>query len=144
MVTFRQMFKEDISSVTPLYVEYWNGTGDEWTEELAYKRIWQVLGSPDSYCIIAENGGKAIGFAMGRYETFANATAYNLVEIVVAKDWQNKGIGTKMMEELQLCVKNGGATLFLLDSANDAMHEHFYGKLGFRDATNFKPKVKQL
>lgn len=144
MVTFKRMFKEDIPSVTPFFVENWNSTGDNWTEELAYRRIWQVVGSPDSYSIVAEEDGNAIGFAMGRFETFSDLTAYNLAEIVVAKDWQNKGIGTIILEELQRCVKGEGAKLFLLDSANDAMHEHFYGKLGFKDVTNFKPKVKQL
>lgn len=30
-ITCRQMQKEDIAKVTPLFIEYWNGTGDEWT-----------------------------------------------------------------------------------------------------------------
>ena len=69
-ITYRQMQKEDIAKVTPLFIEYWNGTGDEWTPELVYSRVWQVLGSPDSYCMIAEDGENVIGFAMGRFETF--------------------------------------------------------------------------
>ena len=55
-IIYRQMQKEDIAKVIPLFIEYWNGTGDEWTPELVYNRVWQVLGSPDSYCMIAENG----------------------------------------------------------------------------------------
>ena len=35
-ITYRQMQKEDIAKVTPLFIEYWNGTGDEWTPELVY------------------------------------------------------------------------------------------------------------
>lgn len=38
-ITFRQMNKDDISVVTPLFVEYWNGTGDNWTTELVYCRV---------------------------------------------------------------------------------------------------------
>lgn len=45
-ITCRQMQKEDIAKVTPLFIEYWNGTGDEWTPKLVYSRVWQVLGSP--------------------------------------------------------------------------------------------------
>lgn len=138
------MQKEDIAKAIPLFIEYWNGTGDEWTPELVHRRIWQVLGSPDSYCIIAENGDHAIGFAMGRFETFYDLTAYNLVEIIVASEYQKSGIGTRMMAELEGRVKEMGAAMVQLVSVSDEMHEHFYGKLGYRDATNLKLKAKVL
>ena len=38
-ITYRQMKKEDIAKVTPLFIEYWNGTGDEWTPKLVYSRV---------------------------------------------------------------------------------------------------------
>ena len=41
-ITYRQMQKEDIAKVTPLFIEYWNGTGDEWIPILVYSRVWQV------------------------------------------------------------------------------------------------------
>lgn len=31
-----------------------------------------------------------------------------------------------------------------ISQVNDAMHEHFYGKLGYRDAGNLKLKSKFL
>lgn len=143
-ITYRQMQKEDIEKVIPLFIEYWNGTGDEWTPEVVYRRIWQVLGAPDSYCMIAESGTAAIGFAMGRFETFFDLTAYNLVEIVVASEYQGSGIGTAMMAQLEARVKELGAAMVQLVSVNDEMHEHFYGKLGYGDATNLKLKSKFL
>lgn len=144
-ITYRQMQKEDISSVTPLYMEYWNSTGDNWNEELVYRRIWQVIGSPDSYGLIAQNGKKEVlGFAMGRFETFYDLTAYNLVEIIVASDSQGNGIGTKITEELERRVKDMGASLIQLVSVNDDWHEHFYTKQGYKDATNIKLKSKFL
>lgn len=138
------MHKEDISSVTPLYIEYWNSTGDSWTPELVYKRIWQVIGSPDSYAMIAQNENGIIGFVMGRFETFYDLTAYNLVEVIVALKYQNAGIGTNIMKELERRVKNMGAAMIQLYSVNDEQHEHFYGKLGYKDASNLKMKSKFL
>ena len=143
-ITYRQMEKEDIEKIIPLFIEYWNGTGDEWTPELVYSRVWQVLGSPDSYCLIAEKGTDAIGFAMGRFETFYDLTAYNLVEIIVASEYQGSGVGTVLMAELELRVKKLGAAMVQLVSVNDEMHEYFYGKLGYGDATNLKLKSKFL
>lgn len=108
-----------------------------------YRRIWQVLGSPDSYCMIAEQEKTVIGFAMGRFETYYDLTAYDLVEIVIATD-QNKGIGTEMMRELERQVQNLGAAMIQLDAVNDEQHEHFYGKLGYGDVANMKLKSKFL
>lgn len=38
-MTFRQMQNEDIAKVAPLYIEYWNSTGDKWTPEPVHRRI---------------------------------------------------------------------------------------------------------
>ncbi|MBQ2914192.1 MAG: GNAT family N-acetyltransferase [Clostridia bacterium] len=143
-VTYKIMQKEDIDSVIPLFIEYWNGTGDQWTYDLVYKRIWQVLGSPDSYCLMAFEGENVVAFAMGRMETFFDLTAYNLVEIVVAKNYQNKGIGTQVMLELEKRVKQLGVSLIQLSAVNDDMHEHFYGKLGYKNTTSMNSKGKFL
>ena len=143
-MTYRKMQKEDIARIIPLFIEYWNGTGDQWTPELAARRVWQVLGSPDSYCILAEEDGNAVGFAMGRFETFYDLTAYNLVEILIASEYQKSGIGTKLMAELERRVKELGAAMVQLEAVNDELHEHFYGKLGYGDATNLKLKSKFL
>ncbi|MBR1955249.1 MAG: GNAT family N-acetyltransferase [Clostridia bacterium] len=143
-VTYKIMQKEDIDSVIPLFIEYWNGTGDQWTYDLVYKRIWQVLGSPDSYCLMAFEGENVVAFAMGRMETFFDLTAYNLVEIVVAKNYQNKGIGTQLMLELEKRVKQLGVSLIQLSAVNDDMHEHFYGKLGYKNTTSMNSKGKFL
>ena len=143
-ITYKIMQKEDIDSVIPLFIEYWNGTGDQWTYDLVYKRIWQVLGSPDSYCLMAFEGENVVAFAMGRMETFFDLTAYNLVEIVVTKNYQNKGIGTQMMLELEKRVKQLGVSLIQLSAVNDDMHEHFYGKLGYKNTTSINSKGKFL
>ncbi len=143
-ITYRQMTKEDIAKVTPLFMEYWNSTGDEWTPELVYRRVWQVLGGPDAYCLIAEHGATPVGFAMGRLETFSDLTAYNLEEIIIAAKYHNHGVGSKMMKHLEQQVTALGATMIQLKCVDDEMHQHFYGKLGFFDATNLRLKAKIL
>ncbi|MBQ4627846.1 MAG: GNAT family N-acetyltransferase [Clostridia bacterium] len=141
-VDYRQMTADDIEKVIPLYIEYWNSTGDEWTPETVHRRIFQVIGSPDSYCLIAEICGNVIGFAMGRMETFFDLTAYNLVEIVIASEYQRKGYGSALMAELEKRVGALGVSTVQLDAVNDEMHENFYGKLGYKNAMNFVSKFK--
>ncbi len=142
---YREMAEYDIEKVVPLYIEYYNNKEDgEWTAETTYKRIHQVWSREDSYCLILEDNGTVIGFAMGYFEQYDDCFAYDLVEIVVSTKLQNQGVGTKFMNELEKRIKEKGAMLIQLQAVNDNHHNHFYGKLGYKDATNLTLKTKVL
>lgn len=64
---------------------------------------------------------------MGYFEQYDDCFAYDLVEIVVDMEQQNKG-----------------AMLIQLQMVNDERHEHFYGSLGYQSATNLVLKTKML
>lgn len=141
--TFRKMSEEDINNVVPLYIEYYNNNEDaEWTTETTFKRIHQVWSREDSYCLIWENKNGIVAFAIGYFEQYDDCFAYDLVEIVVTTQLQNKGYGTVFMKQLEECVKKEGAMLIQLQSVNDDLHNHFYGKLGYKDASNLVLKTK--
>lgn len=143
-LSYKLMTEDDIERVIPFFIEYYNADGDNWTQQTVYRRIWQVLGSPDSYCLVAEYEGEAVGFAMGRFEQFWDLVAYNLVEILLAREYQGRGLGTAFMLELECRVKDKGASLMQLESVKDEMHDHFYGKLGYYDSKNLCLKGKFL
>lgn len=144
-MTYRIMEEADMKAVIPLYIDYYNNhDGDEWTEETVRRRIWQVLASPDSYCLIAEDGDSVVGFAMGRFEQFYDLVAYNLVEIVIAAGYQNRGLGTEFMTELEHRVKEQGAAMVQLLAVNDECHNRFYARLNYYNAGNLVPKAKFL
>lgn len=143
--TLRKMSEEDINNVVPLYIEYYNNNEDaEWTTETTYKRIHQVWSREDSYCLIWENKNGIVAFAIGYFEQYDDCFAYDLVEIVVTTQLQNKGYGTVFMKQLEECVEKEGAMLIQLQSVNDDLHNHFYGKLGYKDASNLALKTKIL
>lgn len=142
---FRKMKEEDIEKIVPLYIEYYNNNEDaEWTTETTYKRIHQVWSREDSYCLVWENKNDIVAFAIGYFEQYDDCFAYDLVEIVVTTQLQNKGYGSRFMKELESCVKNEGAMLIQLQAVNDDLHNHFYGKLGYKDASNLVLKTKIL
>lgn len=142
---FRRMTEEDIGKVVPLYIEYYNNNEDaEWTTETTYKRIHQVWSCEDSYCLVWENKNDIVAFAIGYFEQYDDCFAYDLVEIVVTTQLQNKGYGSRFMKELESCVKDEGAMLIQLQAVNDDLHNHFYGKLGYKDASNLVLKTKIL
>ncbi len=143
-IQYRIMTETDIPLVVPFYIEYYNADGDAWTPETVTKRIHQVLSRGDSLCLLAEHNSKAAGFAMGFFEVFYDLTAYNLVEILLAPEFQNQGYGTQFMQELERRVKELGGAMIQLASVNDAFHEHFYGKLQYKTCTNLVLKSKFL
>ena len=142
---YRPFTLEDLPRTAKLYVDYYTAYEDgEGTIETTTKRIHQVMTREDAFGLLLEDKGRLLGFAMGYFEQYDDCQAYDLIEIVVAGERQNQGLGTAFMRELERRVREKGAMLIQLQSVNDAKHEHFYDKLGFKDAKNLVLKTKML
>lgn len=124
-------------------ISYYNEQEDScWNENTAAKRIHQVLSMEDSYGLIAENENSVLGFAMGYFKQYDDIIGYTLDEIIIAYQYQNKGIRSMLLGELEQQVKEKGASCVELQAVNDDMHERYYGKAGYKNAKNFVMKVK--
>lgn len=142
---YKLMEESDIVRILPLYLEQYNTFEDGcWTEESACRRIHQFWSIEGSYCLLAQEQGKPVGFVLGYLKQFDDCRTYHLEEIVIAHDRQGQGLGTALMEETERRVKALGAAMIHLDAVNDEMHRHFYDKLGYRNVSNFVPKTKLL
>ena len=106
----REMNIEDIDLVLPLYIEYYNMYEDScWTEVTAKKRIKQVLNIDDSFSLIMKDDNDAVcGFVMGYFKQYDDIVGYTLEEIVIAYQYQNKGLGSLLMATLEEKVKDAG------------------------------------
>ena len=141
----REMKLSDIKAVLPMYLAYYNDQEDGcWTEESAGKRIHQVLSMEDSYSLILEDGNLVLGFVMGYFKQYDDIVGYTLEEIVIAFEHQNKGIGSVLLQEIERQVRERGASCVELQAVLDERHERYYGKAGYRNASNFVMKVKWL
>ena len=82
----RKMNLEDIDSVLPLYIEYYNKYEDScWTETTAKKRIKQVLNIDDSYSLIMKDDNDIVcGFVMGYFKQYDDIV--NHYEKVLSKE----------------------------------------------------------
>ena len=139
----REMNQNDITAVVPLYIDYYNNQeGGCWNEKTATKRIRQVLNIEDSYALIMIDEEEIIGFVMGYFKQYDDIVGYTLDEIVIAYEHQKKGLGSMLLHELEKRVKVKGASCVELQAVSDEMHERYYGKAGYHDATNFVMKVK--
>ena len=139
-----EMNMSDIDSVLPLYIDYYNNHEDScWTEETAGKRIQQVLSMIDSYSLIMRDENEnPIGFVMGFFKQYDDIVGYTLEEIIISADYQNKGLGSKLLDAIEKSVREKGASCVELQAVNDEMHERYYGKAGYKNAANFVMKCK--
>ena len=141
----RKIEVNDISSMLPVYISYYNNQENScWTEITAGKRIHQVLSMEDSYGLIMKDNDATVGFAMGYFKQYDDIKGYTLEEILIATEYQNKGYGSALLNELEMQVREHGAACIELQAVADEQHEHYYGKAGFHNAKNFVMKVKWL
>ena len=139
----REMTTADIQAVLPLYLTYYNEHENGcWTEETAGKRIHQVLSMEDAFSLILEENDSVLGFAMGYFKQYDDIVGYTLEEIMIAHEYQNKGIGSAFLSDLERIVQAKGAACVELQAVHDEHHERYYGKAGYRNAKNFVMKVK--
>lgn len=142
---YRTLEESEIQRVIPLYIEHYNHyEGGAWSEATTYRRIHQVVTREDSYSLVLEDGANVIAFAMGYFEQYDDGKVYDLIEIVVAHEYQRLGIGSSFMCALEQKVKDMGAFMIQLEAVNDEQHNHFYGKLGYKDASNLVLKSKLI
>ena len=135
---YKKLTEENIKEVVDAYVDYYNNHEDGcWTYEKAHKRIHQVMTIEGSESLVQYADGKMTGFVMGYYKEFDDLRAYYLAEIVIFKEYQNKGYGTAFLKHMENIVRKNDVKLFELDSVNDEHHKHFYKKFGFYQASNF-------
>lgn len=139
-----EMTIKDMDLVLPIYLDYYNNHEECcWTEETAGKRIRQVLGMDNSYSLLMKDeDGTTCGFAMGYFKQYDDIVGYTLEEILISHEKQNQGLGSMFLAELEKRVREAGASCVELQAVNDEMHERYYEKAGFHDATNFVLKVK--
>lgn len=134
------MNESDVRTVAEKYMDYYN-THEEgcWTLEKAYKRIHQMVTIEDSMSLIQwDDEGNITGFVIGYFKAYDDITAYYLEEIVILKEYQDKGYGKQFLAEIERRVLEQGAEHIELTSVNDEHHMHFYEGFGMYAATNLK------
>jgi GNAT superfamily N-acetyltransferase len=97
-----------------------------------------LLSEPNKKIILAEYDNKIVGMASMQLLSRLNRKTLELYipELVVQKDYQNKGIGKKLIESCIDCAKKNKCHRIRLESGNQRVGSHlFYKKLGFEQSS---------
>lgn len=139
-MTYTIIKENDVKEIALLYLDYYNNYECGcWTIDKAYKRIHQIVTIEDSYSLLQkDDNGKICGFAIGYFKEYDDLKCYYLEEIVIFKEFQNKGYGYALLNELERRVLEFGIEHIELLSMNDEHHMHFYHKFQMYEASNLK------
>ena len=136
---YLEMTEQDVPTIARKYMEYYNNHEEGcWKDEKAYKRIHQMVTIEDALCLIQMDHDEITGFVIGFFKEYDDLTEYNLEEIVVLAEYQNKGYGKALLKEIERRVREHGAMHIDLISVNDEHHMHFYTSFGMYEANNLK------
>jgi ribosomal protein S18 acetylase RimI-like enzyme len=125
---------ENLEECTELYTCVFNGEpwNDGWEEEDARERLLDIFSNRKFWGIgIYDKEQKMIGFLVGYTEKWLSNHHFYLNEMCVKSELQGRGIGSKLIKELDVfCDKNDINCIYLL-TAKDGQAEAFYKKNGF-------------
>jgi len=98
--------------------------------------ITTLFNSDSELCLVAEAGGKILGFSLGTTVTKHNSPwKYGyLVWLGVRSDIQQGGVGSGLFKEIKRRMKEQGVRMILIDtSADNEPAIRFFSKQGFGD-----------
>jgi len=115
--------------------------------------ITTLFNSDNELCLVAEAGGKILGFALGTtVEKHNSPWKYGyLVWLGVRKEAQKGQIGSRLFAEIKRRMKEQGARMLIMDtSADNEAALSFFQKMGFKDrqehlflSLNLSRKIKR-
>lgn len=141
---YKELTIEDLDCLINKYIIYYNDEGGKWTYDLAKKRLEQIFLTPYFYGIGLYDESELVGFAVGCFKYFDDVQLFYLEEILVFREYQNKGLGTKMLQELETLVKKQGAQKIDLSTTFEDKHQRFYSRLFYKKSTFLIPMYKKI
>lgn len=133
-----------LDAAATLFVVVFNAPpwSERWTEALARNRLNDVLATPGFAGVALHQGNDLCGFALGHVEQWSTGRHFQLQEMCVRTDRQRSGIGTALINALEVRL-SGVEQLYLLTARESPAHR-FYEHCGFRPARRQGVMLKRL
>lgn len=113
------------------------GGGIPYTKQQKMLLVEGLKNHPSKIIIFAVAEGDYIGLVncFVNFGTFSVKPFVNIHDVIVTKQWRNKGIGRKMLEKVVEESRRIGCSKVTLEVREDNMNaKHLYSSLGFHDA----------
>lgn len=127
----RKAKKEDLKGIAKIYREEYSKKpyNEKWTEKTAIIRVRYLL--KNSIIIIAEENKKIIGAISFFIFPWAIKLKGYVEDFVVDSKVQNKGIGSRLLEEAEKEIKKNGGEDVWMEVHRESKAFKFYKKRGY-------------
>lgn len=138
MMEYSEMTQKDIDEIVKMYVKCFNAEpwNDNWTEEIAAKRLLRMLSYDGAYGIICRENGIALGMILGHEEYYYDGINFEIKEFCIRTDIQGKGTGGKLLKYFEEKLKDKGIKKIFLLTCLSNKTEGFYKKNGYNTCDN--------
>lgn len=130
----RKATLKDTNAIAKLIKEEFNKQPyeDGWTDKTSRGIVRYFL--KIGYGFVLIEGKKIIGVVIARDEPYAQGTYINIEELVVSSEYQGKGYGKKLIQELERIGKKKKAHVIYFSANKKSKAFNFYKKLGYKES----------
>ena len=136
---FVELEKSQYPLLAKHYVETYNAApwNDRWTEELALEKFDEMMSSRGAFGLVCyDDDDNFAGVILGNPEIFFDGKQFFVRDFFVPLALQGKGLGTRLMAELEKRLAAIGINEVYLFTSKGERTEGFYQKRGFTTWTN--------
>lgn len=132
--SIRAFERSDLDECARLFVSVFTKAPwkDSWTTESARERLSQIHRTPEFVGLVFWEKDEIIGFILGYCEERSGMKEYSLQEMCVRNNKQQKGIGSRLLFQLEKKLKEMGVEHIYLVTMKSTPAAHFYIKKGYR------------
>lgn len=126
--------KENIKECSKIFTSIFNKEPwkENWTEDIAYKRLKEVYDTPNFFGITYVKDEKIIGAMLGNIEHWDIGKKYILKEFFIDTKFQGKGLGSIMLRELENKLYKLSVKAIELNTLRGKSTEGFYSRNGYK------------
>ncbi len=116
----------------------------DWLKREKIERYFCDLEDTPNFSGFAYVERKVLAVCLGTMNDYFLLNKYYIKELVVRPEFQNKGVGTKMMLLMESYLKKNNVSAIDLLTSNDEGLLHYYKKNGFKVSENSAYMIKLL
>ena len=126
--------QKDLKLISQLYVSVFSSPpwNEHWEYKWAYERLNWIHQSHDFAGFFSLDGDKVNGAILGYFIPFKGNKGFKLVEFFVDTNYQHQGVGTKLLRQLELNLKQDNYDFISLLTAKNTDAESFYLNRNYR------------